>query len=339
MPKLSSNKHDSIIYAKAAMSDNLSSRSISELLSQARQQGLPSLEAQLLLMQASGLTRSQLITHTQALDTAQEAFFNLQVQRRLQGEPIAYLLGHREFFSLDFLVNPATLIPRPETECLVTLALDRVRHLEAPRILDLGTGCGAIAITLAHHLPHAIIIATDCSAAALAVAQSNARRLLPKNHCLSLRLGSWWQALQQDEAILTTKNSPSIRTHVNQEKEALTACITHSIPTYPPPHLSFDLIVSNPPYIAARDIHLSQGDLRFEPLDALTDQSDGLSALRTIIAQAPYWLNDNGQILLEHGYDQALAVQALLQEAGFVNILTEKDQAHIERVSGGQIRR
>ncbi len=320
------------------MSDNISSRSIPQLLLQARQQGLPSLEAQLLLMQASGLTRSQLITHTQTLDTAQEAFFHLQVKRRLQGEPIAYLLGHREFFSLDFLVNRATLIPRPETECLVTLALDMVRHLEAPRILDLGTGCGAIAITLAHHLPHATVIATDCSAAALEVAQSNAQRLLPKNHTLSLRLGNWWQALEQNEGILPTKNSPSISTHLNQEKEVLTTCITHNSPTHSPP-LSFDLIVANPPYIAAHDIHLSQGDLRFEPLDALTDQSDGLSALRTIIAQAPYWLTDNGQILLEHGYDQALAVQALLQEAGFVNIFTEKDQAHIERVSGGQIKR
>ena len=339
MHKFSLNQHDSIIYAKATMSDNISSRSIPQLLSQARQQGLPSLEAQLLLMQASGLTRSQLITHTQTLDKAQEAFFHLQVKRRLQGEPIAYLLGHREFFSLDFLVNPATLIPRPETECLVTLALDMVRHLEAPRILDLGTGCGAIAITLAHHLPHATVIATDCSAAALEVAQSNAQRLLPKNHTLSLRLGNWWQALEQDEVILTTKNLPPVSTHFNQEKETLPRTITHSTPIYPPPHLSFDLIVSNPPYIAARDIHLSQGDLRFEPPNALTDYHDGLSALRTIITQAPHWLTDNGQILLEHGYDQALAVQALLQEAGFVNRLTAKDQAHIERVSGGQIKR
>lgn len=321
------------------MSDNISPRSIPQLLLQARQQGLPSLEAQLLLMQASGLTRSQLITHTQVLDHTQKAFFYLQVKRRLQGEPIAYLLGHRDFFSLDFLVNPATLIPRPETECLVTLALEMVGHLENPRILDLGTGCGAIAITLAYHLPHATVIATDCSAAALEVAQSNARRLLPKNHTLSLRLGSWFEALEQDAAVLIMKNVSSIHKHIKQEKNALSTRISHHMATNPPPHFSFDLIVSNPPYIAANDIHLSQGDLRFEPLNALTDQHDGLSALRTIIAQAPHWLTDNGQILLEHGYDQALAVQALLQEANFVNIFTAKDLAQITRVSGGKISR
>lgn len=279
---------------------------IRTLLLQACQRGLPALEAKLLFMQATGLNRTQLITQADGVvEPAQQQVFEALVQRRLQGEPVAYLLGYREFFSLDFLVSPATLIPRPETECLVeqSLKILQTMHMRDPcatvaRVLDLGTGSGVIGVTLAYHLPHVQMVMTDQSPDALAVAQQNAQRLLPTQTLCTFRLGNWWQAL------------------AGEDRE-------------------FDLIVSNPPYIALHDPHLEQGDLRFEPRTALTDQDDGLSAMRLIIQGAPAYLRKGGFILLEHGYDQAPAIAALLVKAGFVDCFCYRDYAGIPRVSGG----
>ena len=275
--------------------------SIRTLLLQACQRGLPALEAKSLLMQATGLNRTQLITQTDSVvEHAQQQVFEVLVQRRLQGEPMAYLLGYREFFSLDFLVSPATLIPRPETECLVEQSLKILQTMGMPRVLDLGTGSGVIGITLAYHLPHVHMVMTDQSPDALAVAQQNAQRLLPTQASCAFRLGDWWQAL------------------AGEDRE-------------------FDLIVSNPPYIAQHDPHLDQGDLRFEPRTALTDQDDGLSAMRLIIQGAPAYLRKGGVVLLEHGYDQAPTIAALLVKAGFVDCFCYHDYAGITRISGGRL--
>lgn len=277
--------------------------SIGTLLLQAGRLGLPALEAKLLLMHATGLSRTQLVTHThQIVSEVQQQLFDALTQRRLQGEPIAYLIGYREFFSLNFLVSSATLIPRPETECLVEQALNLLRTMDTPRILDLGTGSGVIAVTLAHHLPQATIVATDQSPEALAIARQNAQRLLSGSAVCTFRLGNWWQALTDQ------------------------GCA----------EILFDLIVSNPPYIAAEDFHLTQGDLRFEPRAALTDQADGLNAVREIIGGAPAYLRKGGFILLEHGYDQAQSIKNLLVQAGFVDCFCYCDYAGVPRVSGGR---
>lgn len=274
---------------------------IRTLLQQTCQRGLPALEAKLLLMQATGLNRTQLITQVECVLThTQQQVFEALVQHRLHGEPIAYLLGYREFFSLDFQVSPATLIPRPETECLVEQSLKILQTVPQPRVLDLGTGSGVIGVTLAYHLPHVRMVMTDQSSAALAVAQHNAQRLLPPQTACVFRLGNWWQALTEEDR-------------------------------------AFDLIVTNPPYIASHDPHLEQGDLRFEPRAALTDQEDGLSAIRLIIQGAPAYLRKGGFLLLEHGYDQASAIAALLRKAGFVDCFCYHDYAGIPRISGGRL--
>jgi release factor glutamine methyltransferase len=226
--------------------------------------------------------------------------------QRIAGEPIAQLVGSREFFGLDFEVTPHVLIPRPETELLVECALDTVQATPRPRILDLGTGSGAIAISIAHARPDACVVATDRSAAALDVARRNARRLLGGTEAearITFHHGDWFDALGGN---------------------ALSAMPAR-----------FDAIVSNPPYIAASDPHLDAGDLRFEPLDALTDHADGLSAIRTLIAGAAPWLAPGATLWLEHGYDQAEAVRALLTAHGFGTVRSMRDLAGIERVTGG----
>lgn len=259
---------------------------------------LPRLEARMLLQHALGVSRTWLISHdTDAVPEAQvEAFLGLQT-RREQGEPVAYLLGEREFMGHRFQVGPGVLIPRPETELLVEQVQAALSHAKASRVLDLGTGSGAIAISIALALPEACVTATDASPQALALAQRNAASLGAR---VAFRQGDWYQALPADAG-------------------------------------PFDLIVSNPPYIAAGDAHLTQGDLRFEPDIALTDGADGLAAIRVIVEQAPRWLAPGGQLWLEHGYDQAQAVQQLLRQAGFTQVSSLPDLAGIPRATGGHI--
>ena len=268
---------------------------------QATLAGLPldPLENRILLCHATGLSRVQLITRgDHPLSADEAAALAALVRRRLAGEPIAYIVGRREFFGLDFAVNGDVLIPRPDTELIVELALERLpRTADGARLLDMGTGSGAIAVALAHARADARVTALDVSAAALAVARTNAAA-----NGVRVRFvhSSWFDALDDDE--------------------------------------QFELIVSNPPYIAAGDDHLSQGDLRFEPVGALTDHADGLSALRTIVAGAPMYLLPGGWLLLEHGYDQAAAVRGLLDAGGFAQVQSWRDLGDIERVSGGRVR-
>jgi release factor glutamine methyltransferase len=256
---------------------------------------LDPLENRILLCHATGLTRIQLITRSERALTADEAArLDALVARRLAGEPIAYIVGKREFFGLDFDVSDAVLIPRPDTELIVELALERLPQGDA-RLLDMGTGSGAIAVSVAHTRPAAQVTALDVSAAALEVARRNAAANGARVRFLA---SDWFAALDAAER--------------------------------------FEVIASNPPYIAAGDAHLAQGDLRFEPVGALTDHADGLSALRAIVAGAPAHLAAGGWLLLEHGYDQAAAVRDLLAARGFVEVRSWQDLAGIERVSGGR---
>ncbi|WP_321905547.1 peptide chain release factor N(5)-glutamine methyltransferase [Paraburkholderia tropica] len=277
---------------------------MSELTADAllRASPLPALEARILLMHVLGWRRTQLITRgDEALDAAPVAAFRALEARRVAGEPIAQLVGAREFFGLDFDVTPDVLIPRPETELLVETALAALEGIAQPRVLDLGTGSGAIAVAIASARPDARVWAVDRSEAALAVAARNAANLLDAHRpggALSFVAGSWYDTL--DAA------------------------------------LRFEVIVSNPPYIANGDPHLDQGDLRFEPRGALTDEADGLTCLRAIVDGAPARLVAGGVLWMEHGYDQAAAVRALLDARGFAEVRSEQDLAGIERISGGR---
>ena len=254
---------------------------------------LDPLENRILLCHALGLTRVGLITQSErTLSAAEAGALASLVERRLKGEPIAYIVGRREFFGLDFLVTDAVLIPRPDTELLVELALERLPA--RARVLDMGTGSGAIAVALAHARPDAQVTALDASEAALDVARTNAAA----NGATVRFLHSDWFG--------------ELGTEV------------------------FDLIVSNPPYIAAGDVHLAQGDLRFEPLGALTDRADGLSALRIIAAGARKHLAAHGWLLMEHGYDQAAQVRELLAAHRFAEVQSWRDLSGIERASGGR---
>lgn len=255
---------------------------------------LDALENRILLCHALGLSRVGLITQSERVLTLDEtARVAALVQRRLDGEPIAYIVGEREFFGLPFKVSPAVLIPRPDTELIVELALERLP--QGGRLLDMGTGSGAIAVACAHGRRDAQVTALDVSADALGIARANAAA----NGATVRFLHSDWFAAIAGER--------------------------------------FELIASNPPYIASGDAHLAQGDLRFEPTGALTDHADGLSALRIIVAGAPGHLAPGGWLLLEHGYDQAAAVRALLDGRGFLEVQSWRDLAGIERVSGGRL--
>jgi release factor glutamine methyltransferase len=261
-------------------------------LALARGRGVDRLDAQLLLARQLARPRSWLIAHDDAeLSAVDERSFLQVVERRASGVPLAYLVGEREFHGLRFAVTSSVLVPRPDTEVLVDWALELLAGPEQARVLDLGTGSGAIAVTLAHRRPQARVTATDNDAAALAVARGNAQAL---GTAVQFELGPWWQAV-------------GTRT--------------------------FDLVVSNPPYIAADDPHLPA--LAHEPLQALTPGGDGLDALRQIVAGAPAHLNPGGWLLLEHGHDQGAAVRALLQGAGLVDIRTRRDLANLERCTGG----
>lgn len=305
------------------------------------------LEAQLLLQHVLNVNRAWLISHeNDALQANINAAFETLLKRRLNGEPIAYILGYREFYGLNLKVTPDTLIPRADTETLLEAALknifpspqplshdgarglnsqlesplplrERVRgrgesnlgesNLKSPmdyrfrgndkfRVLDLGTGTGAIALAIAKHRPQAYVTALDASQAALNIAIENAQNLNIPN--VKFILSDWFSAL-------------------NQEK--------------------FDLIVSNPPYIEQHDIHLQQGDLRFEPISALASGADGLDAIRHIIKDAPPHLNPHGWLMLEHGYNQASKVAALLKQAAFSDISHAKDLSGIDRVTIGRL--
>jgi release factor glutamine methyltransferase len=259
---------------------------------------LPALETRILLEHVLGWRRTELITRDdEELAAESVGRFDALAQRRATGEPIAQLVGTREFFGLAFEVTPDVLIPRPETELLVEIALEQLTGIEAPRVLDLGTGSGAIAVAIAFSRDGAQVWAVDQSAEALAVATRNASRLLGPERNITLLESDWTSVLD--------------------------------------PALRFDVIVSNPPYIAQNDPHLSKGDLRFEPRTALTDEADGLAAIRTIIQTAPFFLATGGSLWLEHGYDQAADVRALLTARGLSDVRSERDLAGIERVSGG----
>ncbi|WP_454723300.1 MULTISPECIES: peptide chain release factor N(5)-glutamine methyltransferase [Cupriavidus] len=279
----------------AALPDTVTVR---QALTLATAAGLPALEARMLLTHVTGLTRTQLITRDgDTLAAAERDRFGALLARRLAGEPVAYLLGAREFFGRPFRVTPDVLIPRPDTEIAVEAALKRIAPLSVPRLLDMGTGSGALAVTLACERPDAEVWATDVSAGALRVAQENARALGAAN--VRFLMSDWYAALPQG--------------------------------------LRFDLIVSNPPYIPAGDPHLTQGDLRFEPVDALTDHGDGLSDLAAIVAGAAARLHAGGWLLMEHGYDQGAATRALLAAAGLAEVFTARDLAGHERCSGARL--
>lgn len=255
---------------------------------------IPLREARLLLGHVLGASSAELAAHPERLlPAAAAAQFATLVMRRAAGEPIAYLLGRREFHGLDFEVTPDVLIPRPETELLVETAA-AVPAAATARILDLGTGSGCIAVALSRLLPQAQVTAVDAAPASLDVARRNAAR-----HGAALRLlcGDWFGAVEAEQ---------------------------------------FDLIVANPPYIAAADPHLRQGDLRFEPRRALVSGDDGLDALRRIIRDAPRHLVRGGWLFVEHGYDQAVAVAELLADAGLVDLARHADLAGILRVAGAR---
>jgi len=254
------------------------------------------LEARVLAAFAWAVSPAWLIAHdTDPLSDAQTAQFQALLSRRLAGEPVAYLTGTREFYGRPFRVSPDVLIPRPDTELLVERALARIPSDQAVDVLDLGTGSGCIAITLALERPLARVTAVDRSAAALAIARRNADTL---NARVEFLTSDWFAALSG-------------------------RC--------------FDLIVSNPPYVAAADPHLARGDVRFEPLTALAAGDDGLADLRRLTAAACAHLKPGGTLLLEHGYDQADAVQTLLRMNGIRHPQSWADLAGILRISGGEL--
>lgn len=231
-------------------------------------------------------------------ELAQKQYDSFQklLKKRLQGEPIAHILGEREFWSLTLNVTTDTLIPRPDTERLVELALEMIPTRAQWKILDLGTGTGAIALSLAKEKPTCIITATDQSIAALYVAKQNADKNKISN--IEFIQSDWFAELG------------------NQQ---------------------FDMIVTNPPYICDNDPHLKQGDVRFEPLSALTSGADGLDDIRTIIKESKKYFTENGILLIEHGYDQAEAVCELLNQANFINVANFKDYGGNPRVSTGSL--
>jgi release factor glutamine methyltransferase len=255
------------------------------------------IEARLLLQHVLNVNHAWLITHKDdQLDDKTHSLFQALLKRRVSGEPIAYILSEREFYGLPLKVTPDTLIPRPDTETLVEAALEKIPLDQPRKILDLGTGTGAIALAIAKHRPNTNIVAVDASDAVLTVAQDNANNLNINN--ITFIFSNWFDALQ------------------NQ---------------------TFDIIVSNPPYIEQKDVHLSQGDLRFEPISALASGEDGLDDIRKIIQHAPSHLNKHGCLMLEHGYNQAAAVSNLLKKTDFTEIRSVLDLAGIQRVTIGQL--
>lgn len=256
---------------------------------------LPKNEARMLLQHAGGYSRIELVTRGgDEMPDSVRQHADMLVQRRLNGEPVAYILGVREFYGRRFTVNPSVLIPRPETEHLVEAAIGRLP--ECGSIWDLGTGSGAVALTVALERPDAFVRASDISLSALETARKNAADL---GAAVEFAHGSWFDT-----------DMPSER--------------------------QWDVIVSNPPYIENGDIHLSQGDLRFEPKNALTDFSDGMSCIRALAEGAPKYLADGGFLLLEHGFNQGGAVRGVLEAHGFTEVETLTDLAGLDRVTFGK---
>ncbi len=274
-------------------------------------------EAQLLLQYVLNVNRAWLIAHEdENIASSIHLAYRALISRRLNGEPIAYILGYREFYGLKLKVSPDTLIPRPDTETLVDAALARIpsepsfrrksefsdfttldsdfRRNDVLKILDLGTGTGAIALAIAKHRPNALVTAVDASQAALNIAIENTKNLEIPN--VTFVLSDWFNSLKDQK---------------------------------------FDVIVSNPPYIEENDAHLKQGDLPWEPISALVAGQDGLDDVRTIIQHTPQHLNSDGWLMLEHGYNQAEHVAALLSQAGFSEISHAHDLAGIARVTLG----
>ena len=255
-------------------------------------------EAEILLDAVLQRGRAWLFAYSDAVLTdADLARFGALVQQRIDGQPVAYLLGRRDFFGLELQVSPATLIPRADTETLVEQTLRVADGKSGLKVLDLGTGSGALALALARHLPRSDVWATDRSDAALQIAKSNALRLAMTQ--VRFCAGDWWMALPSDAR-------------------------------------AFDLIVSNPPYIDADDPHLRRGDLRFEPRSALVADEQGLADLRRIIEGAPEHLAPGGWLLLEHGWQQGEAVRNLLRQASARDVATVTDLGGQPRVSLGR---
>ncbi|MBH3413262.1 MULTISPECIES: peptide chain release factor N(5)-glutamine methyltransferase [Pseudomonas] len=271
---------------------------IASLLRNAQLPDSPSerLDAELLLAAAIGKSRSFLHTWPERIVSSEDAeTYASYLQRRRAGEPVAYILGQQGFWKLDLEVAPHTLIPRPDTELLVETALE-LQPASPAKVLDLGTGTGAIALALASDCPAWQVTAVDRVEEAVALAERNRQRLGLGN--VRVLVSHWFGSLAGQR---------------------------------------FDLILSNPPYIRAEDPHLGEGDVRFEPSSALVAGSDGLDDLRVIVAQAPEHLVPGGWLLLEHGYDQAADVRALLTAQGFTEVASRKDLGGHERISLGRL--
>lgn len=256
------------------------------------------LDAQVLLAFVLGKETIYLMTWPERdLSTQQKVQFESLIEKRVNGQPVAHLTGQREFWSLPLKVNNSTLIPRPDTEVLVEITLEkiRVKNTSSIDILDLGTGTGAIILALASELPNAKCIGVDFSEQAVELATENCQNLQINN--VKIQQSDWFSSVQG----------------------------------------KFDVIVSNPPYIDASDIHLQQGDVRFEPLSALVANEQGLSDIRHICEQATAYLKPEGCLLFEHGFEQGPSVQAMLQKSGFINIKTEQDYAKNDRVTYGYL--
>jgi release factor glutamine methyltransferase len=250
-------------------------------------------DAQLLAQHVLQMSRAQLITQAaRIINQSEHTLLDNHLIALANKAPMAYIVGSKEFYGFDFEVNEAVLVPRPETELLVDTALEFLKAKPNAKVLDLGTGSGCIAISIAHHVPHAQVTAIDASAAALEVAARN--NATHAQNRVRLLHSDWFSALGEER---------------------------------------FDLIISNPPYIAEGDAHLSA--LTHEPLQALTSGADGLTAIEHIIKHAPMHLAASGWLWLEHGYDQATRVRALLSDSGFTQVTSKRDLAQIERVSGG----
>jgi release factor glutamine methyltransferase len=259
------------------------------------------LDAELLLAHVLDVSRANVIARDERVLTPEEqGDFEQLLARRMSGEPLAYLTGTKEFWSLELEVTPDVLVPRPETELLVEWSLSFPRRRESSFcVLDVGTGSGAVALAIARENPQASITATDVSAAALAIANANAKRLGIRN-------------VEFVKADLYEELGPRLRGDDGGS----------------------DLIVSNPPYVAEGDPHLA--DLKFEPALALTSGADGLDALRAIVAAAPRYLRPDGWLLVEHGAAQGAAVRGLFERAGFAGVETRRDLAGLERATGGR---